>query len=174
MKTNNVLAWLLVAESGNLALGTRIVKDLNAPCCFGELEQSTQENPFFFSLVSNSVALEADKRTSTPRLRPRKGQVPWWHDRSKASKFRFRRDSMKRSRLRVYFGPEESSATAVHSADVRRQAVTVSAKEVFDLLADAIRDERQWLEDFYDDEISIPADLYEVLLAYEHYRRPSA
>ena len=81
---------------------------------------------------------------------------------------------MKRSRLRVYVGPEESPMTAVHSADLRKQAVTVSAKEVFDLLADAIRDERSWLEDFYDDEISIPTDLYEVLLAYEHYRRPSA
>ena len=28
--------------------------------------------------------------------------------------------------------------------------------------------------DFTDDEITISSDLYEVILAYQHYRRPSA
>jgi hypothetical protein len=30
------------------------------------------------------------------------------------------------------------------------------------------------LADFADDEITVSMDLYEVLLAYQHYRRPSA
>jgi hypothetical protein len=42
------------------------------------------------------------------------------------------------------------------------------------LLADAVRNERTWLRDFADDEITISTDLYEVLLAYQHCRRPSA
>jgi hypothetical protein len=30
------------------------------------------------------------------------------------------------------------------------------------------------LDDFRDDEITISSDLYEVILAYQHFRRPSA
>jgi len=46
--------------------------------------------------------------------------------------------------------------------------------EVLPLLADAVRSNRTWLRDFADDEVNISMDLYEVLLAYQHYRRPSA
>jgi len=46
--------------------------------------------------------------------------------------------------------------------------------EVMPLLADAVQSERTWLRDFEDDEATISMDLYEVLLAYQHYRRPSA
>jgi hypothetical protein len=52
--------------------------------------------------------------------------------------------------------------------------VTVPLGEIFPLLADAVRSERTWLRDFSDDEITISSDLYEVILAYQHYRRPSA
>jgi hypothetical protein len=52
--------------------------------------------------------------------------------------------------------------------------VTVSVGEVLPLLADALASRRTWLRDFEDDEITITADLYEVLLAYRHFRRPSA
>jgi len=45
---------------------------------------------------------------------------------------------------------------------------------VLPLLADAVRSERTWLRDFHDDEITISMDLYEVILAYQHYRRPPA
>jgi hypothetical protein len=37
-----------------------------------------------------------------------------------------------------------------------------------------VRNERTWLRDFEDDQITISTDLYEVILAYQHYRRPSA
>ena len=46
--------------------------------------------------------------------------------------------------------------------------------EVLPLLLDAARSQRAWVDDFADDNISISSDLYEVLLAYQHFRRPSA
>ena len=78
------------------------------------------------------------------------------------------------SHLRIYNGPqEETSSLRIH--DLRhRQSVTVPLEEVLSLLADAAQAQRTWLTDFADDEITISTDLYEVLLAYQHYRRPVA
>ncbi|HVU90320.1 MAG TPA: hypothetical protein VHD36_23520 [Pirellulales bacterium] len=78
---------------------------------------------------------------------------------------------MSRSQLRVYYGPDSATATA-HKA--QEHSVQVRLGEIFPLLADAVRSERTWLRDFEDDEISISMDLYEVILAYQHCRRPSA
>ena len=80
---------------------------------------------------------------------------------------------MARCRLRVYYGPE---GTATADADAPEAENTVRARvgEIFPLLADAVRSERTWLRDFADDEITISTDLYEVILAYQHCRRPSA
>lgn len=75
--------------------------------------------------------------------------------------------------LRIYSGPEET-ATATVAKECHRHQVTVPLMEVLPLLADAVNAERTWLRDFSGDEISISMDLYEVLLAYQHYRRPSA
>ena len=52
--------------------------------------------------------------------------------------------------------------------------MTVELGEVLPLLADAVASHRTWLSDFEDDEITISADLYEVLLAYQYYRHPAA
>ncbi|HBE67412.1 MAG TPA: hypothetical protein DDW52_04610 [Planctomycetaceae bacterium] len=51
--------------------------------------------------------------------------------------------------------------------------VCVGAGEVFELLRDAISTNRAWLEDFKDDTIEIPQDMYEILVAYKDlvYRR---
>jgi hypothetical protein len=78
--------------------------------------------------------------------------------------------------LRIYYGPEKSvTATVPERDEPRVDRVTVQLSDVFPLLADAVRDERTWLRDFAEDEITISSDLYEVLLAYQHYcRRPSA
>jgi hypothetical protein len=82
---------------------------------------------------------------------------------------------MIRSRLRVYHGPQETcTTTTVHSSEVRPETVTVALADVLPLLADAFSADRTWLRDFADDEISISSDLYEVILAYQHYRRPVA
>jgi hypothetical protein len=73
--------------------------------------------------------------------------------------------------LRVYDGPHQAnSATSPAQAD----AVTVPLGEILPLLAEAVQSRRTWLEDFATDEVTISTDLYEVLLAYQHYRRPSA
>jgi hypothetical protein len=80
---------------------------------------------------------------------------------------------MSRSRLRVYYGPDSSAATAQPQKS-QEHAVQVRLGEIFPLLADAVRSERTWLRDFEDDEITISTDLYEVILAYQHCRRPSA
>jgi len=82
---------------------------------------------------------------------------------------------MSRAQLRIYNGPaEDSPAVSLAQTEHTRQTVTVPLAEVLPLLADAVRSERTWLTDFAEDEITISMDLYEVLLAYQHYRRPSA
>jgi hypothetical protein len=77
--------------------------------------------------------------------------------------------------LRIYRGPCEESVTkpAIQSQNNPSQ-ITVSVGEVLPLLADAVASQRTWLKDFKDDEITISEDLYEVLLAYQYFRRPSA
>jgi len=81
---------------------------------------------------------------------------------------------MRTSHLRVYYGPQEESAD-VRVADGKiQETVNVPLMEILPLLSDAVRSDRTWLRDFADDEVNISMDLYEVLLAYQHYRRPSA
>jgi hypothetical protein len=78
---------------------------------------------------------------------------------------------MNRSRLRVYFGPEQDCSAVVTEAP---KMVKVPVGDILPLIADAAQSRRAWLKDFEDDEMTISSDLYEVLLAYEHFRRPSA
>lgn len=80
---------------------------------------------------------------------------------------------MARSQLRVYYGPEHATATR-QKAKVAESTVRVPLGEIFPLLADAVENRRTWLRDFKDDEITISTDLYEVILAYQYCRRPSA
>jgi hypothetical protein len=80
----------------------------------------------------------------------------------------------KAHQLRIYRGPKESSAPAVAETSSAGPQITASVGELLPLLAHAVASERTWLKDFADDEISISADLYEVLLAYQYYLRPSA
>ncbi|MBN1588123.1 MAG: hypothetical protein JW888_01260 [Pirellulales bacterium] len=82
---------------------------------------------------------------------------------------------MKSPQLRVYYGPGENlGGVEVSETPARRQNVTLPLMDILPLIGDAVRSERTWLDDFKDDEITISMDLYEVLLAYQHYRRPSA
>ena len=82
---------------------------------------------------------------------------------------------MMQNRLKIYTEPNEESCTeAVYQAASAPHKVTVPLGEVFPLLADAVLNDKAWLKDFADDEITISNDLYEVILAYDHYRRPSA
>lgn len=79
---------------------------------------------------------------------------------------------MARCQLRIYYGPQESGATV--QAPAASDTVTVPLGEILPLLAEAVRSERTWLNDFSDDDVTISTDLYEVILAYQHFRRPSA
>lgn len=78
-----------------------------------------------------------------------------------------------RSRLRVYYGPE-SGRGALTETPVDPDTVRIPLGEILPLLADAVRSERTWLKDFEDEAVAISTDLYEVILAYQHCRRPSA
>ena len=81
---------------------------------------------------------------------------------------------MARSQLRVYYGPQNELSAVVSEAQQTKDTVSVPLGEVLPLLADAVRNQRTWLRDFNDDQITISSDLYEVILAYQHFRRPSA
>ena len=80
---------------------------------------------------------------------------------------------MARSHLRIYHGPADDASTAVAQSSAK-STITLPLGDVATLLADAVRNQRTWLDDFKDDEITISSDLYEVLLAYQYFRRPSA
>ena len=74
------------------------------------------------------------------------------------------------SHLRIYHGPEDH-ATATLPVEVTAKAcVTVPISDVLPMLAEAMSSGRAWLEDFQDDEVTISADLYEVLMAYRYFR----
>ncbi|NLE38301.1 MAG: hypothetical protein GX621_09785 [Pirellulaceae bacterium] len=82
---------------------------------------------------------------------------------------------MKSPQLRIDHGPSENlGGVDLTETSVQRRNVTLPLMDVLPLIADAVRSERTWLGDFADDDITISMDLYEVLLAYQHYRRPSA
>lgn len=78
-------------------------------------------------------------------------------------------------KLRVYTGPEvDQSATSVLTAAADENRVRVTLGDILPLLADAAASQRTWLSDFSDDEVTITTDLYDVLQAYRHFRRPGA
>ncbi|MCI0358930.1 MAG: hypothetical protein L0211_10665 [Planctomycetaceae bacterium] len=79
---------------------------------------------------------------------------------------------MAQNRLRVYYGPEEAAGGP--ATIPMRDSVQLTLGEVLPLLFEAAKSRRAWVDDFADDEITISSDLYEVLLAYQHFRRPSA
>lgn len=76
--------------------------------------------------------------------------------------------------LRVYTEPDLEFTAFPAVAAAGDTGVKVSLGEVLPLLADAVASSRTWLSDFADDEITISADLHDVLQAYRHFRRPGA
>ncbi len=81
---------------------------------------------------------------------------------------------MARSPLRIYYGPDDSRNIALDQFQHAKQTVDVSLSDLLSTLVDAARKNRSWIDDFRDEEVTISTDLYEVILAYQHYRRPSA
>jgi hypothetical protein len=77
--------------------------------------------------------------------------------------------------FRVYTGPElDNGGLKLMSAPASSNNVAVTLGEVLPLLADAVASNRTWLSDFADDRIEISSDLFDVLQAYRHFRRPGA
>ena len=70
-----------------------------------------------------------------------------------------------RPQLKLYTGNHDSS-TAVSEPEV-----SMTLGEISEILADAVRTKRAWLNDFEDDRLQLSADLYEVLSAYWNMRR---
>jgi hypothetical protein len=86
---------------------------------------------------------------------------------------RQRESAMGLRKLRVYTGPEtESPSLSLLDAAGDPNTVRVSLGEILPTLADAVASDRTWLSDFADDEMTISSDLYDVLQAYRHFRRP--
>ena len=81
---------------------------------------------------------------------------------------------MPQPHLKLYCGPTEATAPTLSKNESGQNCITVSVGEILPLLADAVNSQRTWLGDFEDDEITVSTDLYEVLLAYQYFRRPSA
>ena len=76
--------------------------------------------------------------------------------------------------LKLYRGPTERQSPTLSKDAQGNNCVTVPVHDVLPLLADAVSNQRTWLADFDEDEMTISTDLYEVLLAYQYFRRPSA
>ena len=81
---------------------------------------------------------------------------------------------MARTQLRVYYGPQNEAGAAATETACRRDMVTVPLGEIFPLLADAVRSERTWLRDFRTTRSRSRPTCTKCILAYQHYRRPSA
>jgi len=74
--------------------------------------------------------------------------------------------------LKVYHGPKTAYSAEIGPGPA--DSISVPLGQIFPLLAEAVQSNRTWLQDFSDDDVTISADLYEVILAYQHFRRPSA
>jgi hypothetical protein len=102
-------------------------------------------------------------------LLPDRHQLPRWGMHGK------RESAMGLRKLRVYTGPEtESAGLSLLGESTDPHTVRVTLGEILPTLADAVASDRTWLTDFEDDEVTISSDLYDVLQAYRHFRRPGA
>lgn len=68
-------------------------------------------------------------------------------------------------RLKMFLGEAPVESTAAPAG------ITVTLREISDILADAVTSRRTWLQDFADDPVQIPNDLYDVLVAYRRIRK---
>jgi hypothetical protein len=76
--------------------------------------------------------------------------------------------------LKIYRGPVEVESRVISKNESGEDTVTVSFGEILPLIVDAVESQRTWLGDFELDDVTISRDLYEVLSAYQYFRRPTA
>ncbi|MFV0445190.1 MAG: hypothetical protein ACK5Q5_16560 [Planctomycetaceae bacterium] len=65
-----------------------------------------------------------------------------------------------RPRLKLFCGEEDGGLAMEPSR------VSMKFSDFFQVVAEATRYKRTWLQDFAEDDVQIPEDLYEVLSAY--------
>jgi hypothetical protein len=75
--------------------------------------------------------------------------------------------------LKIYRGPVEVESRVISKGEAGEDSVTVSFGEILPLIVDAVESQRTWLGDFEHDDVTISRDLYEVLSAYQYFRRPT-
>ena len=79
------------------------------------------------------------------------------------------------ARMRIQQGSEKQNQLTGSQQDVPRLMdegkVTIPLSAIYDTLRDAVLNDRAWVQDFQDDEITISGDFYEVLKAYQRHRR---
>ena len=79
------------------------------------------------------------------------------------------------ARMRIQQGSGEQKQLTGSEQDLPRLMddgkVTIPLSTIYDTLRDAVLNDRAWVQDFQDDEITISGDFYEVLKAYQRYRR---
>lgn len=82
---------------------------------------------------------------------------------------------MVQPRLRVLFGSEQGqSEEAVQTSPALKNLVSITLGDLARPLADAVHSQRDWVEDFDEEEILITPDLYELLRAYAEFRSEAA
>ena len=71
--------------------------------------------------------------------------------------------------------PKNEFVTRSVGADVAGQnselTRTVRLEQIFPLLLDAVANDSAWLADFSEEPVTISDDLYDVILAYRHFRK---
>lgn len=73
--------------------------------------------------------------------------------------------------MSLHHEPTDHSYAVFPTASHEAPRITVSAGDILPLLVHAAQSNRSWLEDFREDQLEIPQDLYEVLLAYRQLNR---
>lgn len=79
----------------------------------------------------------------------------------------------RRSQLRVYYGPEDSRSVAMTQLSDQEKTVDVPLHMILETLGEAVRKRRAWIDDFQDEKVTISADLYEIITAYQQMKRPA-
>jgi hypothetical protein len=79
----------------------------------------------------------------------------------------------RKSQLRVYYGPHDTCSVALNQIEGSKNTVEVPLTELLETLGEAMRKKRAWVGDFRDEQVTISADLYEIIAACQHMKRPA-
>jgi len=82
---------------------------------------------------------------------------------------------MSLDRFHVFHGPNEPTHGGTESPITHQsfapETTTVRFGELLPVLFEAYQSNRAWVQDFADDEVTLSADLFEVISAYQHFRK---